>query len=283
MDRKGVRLGTVGARETSARSPSHQTRGTSPSRSADAVRAVRPVGDGHRARCDEPRHRDTRRANATRSGRRTVARSSSSRGVTRSRLAAQGPPGERPRGVLATPRTRTSRRTGPRPENAPLLRLAQRAQGRAERLGLAAGRRRAGAVTGFRVVTSRNCRPTGAGLPTSRASPARTKCTSSPSAARRSRARLRDGGGQPKWRGDGRELFFTTPANRLMAVAVRASGERLDASLPTELFEIRGSPGQGLRRLRAERRWPALPGQGPHRAGEHAELHVVTNWTSLLR
>ena len=44
-----------------------------------------------------------------------------------------------------------------------------------------------------------------------------------------------------------------------------ATGSR--SSLPVSLFEIRGTPGPGLRRLRAERGWPALPGQAPRRAG----------------
>jgi hypothetical protein len=91
------------------------------------------------------------------------------------------------------------------------------------------------------------------------------------------------GGGQPKWRRDGRELFFTTPANRLMTVAVRASGERLDASLPTELFEIRGLQGSGY-----DDYAPSADGQRflvkvPIEQEHKPMLQVVTNWTSLLR
>jgi Tol biopolymer transport system component len=54
-----------------------------------------------------------------------------------------------------------------------------------------------------------------------------------------------DGGGQPKWRGDGKELFFTTSNNRLMAVEAQAAGDRIEVSLPVELFEIRGLQGTG--------------------------------------
>ena len=91
------------------------------------------------------------------------------------------------------------------------------------------------------------------------------------------------GGGQPKWRRDGRELFFTTPANRLMTVAVRASGERLDASLPTELLEIRGLQGSGY-----DDYAPSADGQRflvkvPIEQERKPLLQVVTNWTSLLR
>jgi hypothetical protein len=91
-----------------------------------------------------------------------------------------------------------------------------------------------------------------------------------------------DGGGQPKWRGDGKELFYTTPENLLMAVALRPSGERLEVGLPARLFEIQGLQGTGyddyapsadgrrfLVKLRVEQ-------------DRKAQLHVVTNWTSLL-
>ena len=130
--------------------------------------------------------------------------------------------------------------------------------------------------------TSRSSRPTSAGSPTSPRSPGATRSTWSP--IRRDGDRVRvsvDGGGQPKWRGDGKELFYTTPGNLLMAVAVRASGERLEVSLPTRLFEIRGPRGHGLRRLRAERGRPALPGEaaGPGEpqaaAADRDELDVA--------
>jgi Tol biopolymer transport system component/tRNA A-37 threonylcarbamoyl transferase component Bud32 len=91
------------------------------------------------------------------------------------------------------------------------------------------------------------------------------------------------GGGQPKWRHDGRELFFTTPANRLMAVTVRPAGDRLDVSLPTELFEIRG-----LQSSVVDDYAPSADGQRflvklPVEQERKTELHVVTNWTSLLK
>ena len=45
-----------------------------------------------------------------------------------------------------------------------------------------------------------------------------------------------DGGGQPKWRGDGKELFYVTRGGLLMAVEVRASPDRLEVGLPVRLF-----------------------------------------------
>jgi Tol biopolymer transport system component len=91
------------------------------------------------------------------------------------------------------------------------------------------------------------------------------------------------GGGQPKWRADGRELFLTTPTNRLLAVQVRAAGERLDVSLPADLFEIRGLQGSGY-----DDYAPSSDGQRflikvPVEQDQKPVLNVVTNWTSLLR
>jgi hypothetical protein len=51
------------------------------------------------------------------------------------------------------------------------------------------------------------------------------------------------GGGQPKWRTDGRELFFTTVANRLASVTVKVDADRFDVSLPTDLFTLRSVQG----------------------------------------
>ena len=63
------------------------------------------------------------------------------------------------------------------------------------------------------------------------------RSTSSPTGAPASGcASPPDGGGQPKWRGDGKELFYVTRGGLLMAVEVRASSDRLDVGLPVRLF-----------------------------------------------
>ena len=91
-----------------------------------------------------------------------------------------------------------------------------------------------------------------------------------------------EGGGQPKWRGDGRELFYVTPSRRLMAVGVRVAEDRLDVGAPTELFELRGFTG-----LELDDYSPTADGQRflvKLQVQEHgkAKLHVVTNWSSLV-
>ena len=91
-----------------------------------------------------------------------------------------------------------------------------------------------------------------------------------------------DGGGQPKWRADGRELFFTTPANRLTAVSVPTAGGRLDVGHPTGLFELRdvdpirdhyAVSADGLRFL------VKLPVDEVRKP----QIHVITRWTSPQR
>ena len=52
------------------------------------------------------------------------------------------------------------------------------------------------------------------------------------------------GGTAPRWRGDGGELYYAGPDNRLYAVRVRlpASGDALEHETPVPLFAFRGSP-----------------------------------------
>jgi serine/threonine protein kinase/Tol biopolymer transport system component len=51
------------------------------------------------------------------------------------------------------------------------------------------------------------------------------------------------GGSQPKWRGDGRELYYIGPGGQLMAAPIRlpAAGDALEHDTPVLLFNLRGS------------------------------------------
>ena len=90
-----------------------------------------------------------------------------------------------------------------------------------------------------------------------------------------------DGGGQPKWRGDGKELFYVTRGGLLMAVEVRASSDRLEVGLPVRLFG--GVQGSGTidtyAVTRDGQRFLAIV---PIGSAARGKIHVVTNWTSLL-
>ena len=46
------------------------------------------------------------------------------------------------------------------------------------------------------------------------------------------------GGSHPRWRRDGKELFYLVPDRKLMAVAVKA-GSTFDAGAPRVVFETR--------------------------------------------
>ena len=52
------------------------------------------------------------------------------------------------------------------------------------------------------------------------------------------------GGAFPRWRGDGRELYYVSLANEweLMAVDVEAEGDTLDVGIPHRLFQLASNP-----------------------------------------
>jgi len=90
-----------------------------------------------------------------------------------------------------------------------------------------------------------------------------------------------EGGGQPKWRGDGQELFFLAGDGKITAVDVREGTAGPEVSLPVALFDLEpGSPGldhyavssDGQRFLVRQRLDPE---------GE-LKMHVILNWQSLL-
>src|SRR2546427_2667023 len=47
------------------------------------------------------------------------------------------------------------------------------------------------------------------------------------------------GGIQPRWRADGKELYFIAPDGKLMATSVTASGAQFSAATPQPLFSTR--------------------------------------------
>jgi hypothetical protein len=51
-----------------------------------------------------------------------------------------------------------------------------------------------------------------------------------------------DGGHWPRWRGDGKELYFVSPRNVLTAVEIHAKEDGLEVGHPIPLFSFR--PGR---------------------------------------
>jgi eukaryotic-like serine/threonine-protein kinase len=55
------------------------------------------------------------------------------------------------------------------------------------------------------------------------------------------------GGGEPQWRGDGRELFYISPDNSIMSVEIRSTGGSIDPSAPQALFTANVDQNKSIR------------------------------------
>jgi Tol biopolymer transport system component len=90
------------------------------------------------------------------------------------------------------------------------------------------------------------------------------------------------GGGLPRWRGDGAEMFYVTSGGRMMAVALHPMGGEFQFDQPHMLFQTRPIPGtwnfydvspDGQRfLLNLPLEWSSA-----------APITVVTNWTEKLK
>jgi hypothetical protein len=87
-----------------------------------------------------------------------------------------------------------------------------------------------------------------------------------------------DGGGtRPRWRADGRELFYLGPNGRLMSVDITL-GPPFRAGTPKFLFQL--PQGTALSDTAADGRTLAVV---PLESGAQAPFNVVLNWQSALR
>jgi Tol biopolymer transport system component len=97
-----------------------------------------------------------------------------------------------------------------------------------------------------------------------------------------------DGGVEPRWRRDGKELFYQSPDGKLMAVAVDGSSTTFHVGAARALFDVpaRSSSYAGMYPGSS---YDAAP-DGKHfllntissPALEHSSIMIVTNWVSLL-
>jgi Tol biopolymer transport system component len=95
------------------------------------------------------------------------------------------------------------------------------------------------------------------------------------------------GGIEPRWRHDGKEIFFLAAAansgygrdaGKLMAAAVRADGSRLEIGAVQSLFDVRTPVGkQRVYDVTADGRFLI------DTVEEQSPLTIVVNWPSLLR
>lgn len=90
------------------------------------------------------------------------------------------------------------------------------------------------------------------------------------------------GGLQPRWRGDGKELFYLSVDRRLMSIDVKNSESSLDTSSPKPLFETRvPEPIADYYAPSADgRRFLVL---NPRQEDRPTPITVVLNWTAALK
>jgi len=93
----------------------------------------------------------------------------------------------------------------------------------------------------------------------------------------------RDGGSQPRWRGDEKELYYRSMSGAIMAVTTRDEGTEPVLSQPETLFsgpttgQFRGIPTYDV--TREGRSFLVLRPVG----GAKLSAHVIANWDSVLR
>ena len=92
----------------------------------------------------------------------------------------------------------------------------------------------------------------------------------------------RNGGSEPRWRRDGKELFFLAPNGMVMAVPVKVEGT-FEAATPVELFQTRFA-NYGTTRNHYDVTADGQTFVVTTLSGENAAapMTVVVNWTSLL-
>ena len=94
------------------------------------------------------------------------------------------------------------------------------------------------------------------------------------------------GGRNPRWRRDGKELFYVSPADELMAVEVREKSSSLEFSNPRNLFRTSSVAAYRIDSLAAYdvapdgNKFVVLTQPAQSRA---QPITLVTNWTALLK
>jgi hypothetical protein len=93
------------------------------------------------------------------------------------------------------------------------------------------------------------------------------------------------GGGEPQWRGDGKELFYSTlqdPA-RIMAVDISGGSGAIQAGIPHPLFDVRLPFGVLRNRLVVTGDGKKFLAIAPPEQKADNSFTVIVNWPSLLK
>ena len=88
------------------------------------------------------------------------------------------------------------------------------------------------------------------------------------------------GGTNPAWSRDGRELFFVSTDNKMMAVETKGTGDRLEAGVPQALFDVRIGVGNTRFDVAKDGKF-LIP--TPLERNASAPLTVVVNWTTAFK
>ena len=91
-----------------------------------------------------------------------------------------------------------------------------------------------------------------------------------------------NGGTMPRWRRDGKEMFFISPENKLIAVSVNVNGKNFEAGSPNPLFEVRVTLG-GAASYAVTRDGQRFLMNAPAEQSASLPAVVVQNWTGLLK
>jgi eukaryotic-like serine/threonine-protein kinase len=92
------------------------------------------------------------------------------------------------------------------------------------------------------------------------------------------------GGNWPRWRGDGRELFYLSPDNQLMAASVNATGTAFEVGEVRSLFQTRppvGKLGYAYDVTRDGQRF--VINSYRDESGSAEPITVVVNWLQDLK
>ena len=91
------------------------------------------------------------------------------------------------------------------------------------------------------------------------------------------------GGGQPRWRQDGRELYYLSLDGMVMAVDIRTEGTTLRAGTPHALFQTNILMSPELDQYAVSADGSRFLVNVPFDAPEQLSINVVVNWQALLK
>ena len=92
----------------------------------------------------------------------------------------------------------------------------------------------------------------------------------------------KNGGTQPMWRGDGKELFFLAPDSTMMATTIDTA-HQFQAGVPQALFASHAAVMQGRRNYSMTKDGKRFLVAALQQAASVAPLTVVVNWLAAVQ